>query len=128
VKRIATTALALALLAAACSSTDEDPASSQVASSTTTDSPGPDGLLACSSLGGTPTVDVDEFFDQGNACGVDTGGPELQPAFLGISDLECADGTYLYWNDVGWGADPGDWVASDRRSPPRDLLAACRGE
>jgi len=128
VKRAATAALALALLAAACSSADKDPAPSQVAATTTTVSPGPDGLLACSSLDGTPTVDVDEFFDQGNACGVDLGDGELQPAFLGISDLECVDGTFLYWNDVGWGADPGDWVASDRRSAPRDLLAACRGE
>jgi len=113
--RAVAAALAMAVLATACGDSGAD--------TTQTDS-----LVACTSLDGTPTVDIDEFFDQGNACGVDTGADALTPAFLGINDLECVNGSFLYWNNVGWGADPGNWVASDRRSPPRDLLTACRGE
>jgi len=113
--RVVAATLAIVVLASACSDSGSD----------TTQS---DGVVACTSLDGQPTVDVDEFFDQGNACGVDTGAGELVPAFIGINDLECVDASFLYWNDVGWGAVPGKWVVSDRRSPPRDLLAACRGE
>ena len=107
--------LAFLLLASACS----DPA---------TDSTSHDNLVPCSDLDGRPTVDMDEFFDQGNACCIDTGDGKLTPVHLGISDLECVDASFLYWNDAGWGAVPGTWVTSDRHSPPRDLLAACRGE
>lgn len=109
------TVLAFVMVAGACGDSGSDAST-------------PDSVVACSSLAGQPTVDIDEFFDQGNACGIDTGQGGLVPAFLGISDLECADASFLYWNDIGWGAVPGTWVLSDRRSPPRDLLAACRGD
>jgi len=130
-RRTAITALAAALFAAACSSsgdTNPPPSTASSPSSSIAPATATDGVVPCSSFDGTPTVDVEEFFDQGNACGVDRGFAELEPAPLGIKDLECVNGTFLYWNDAGWGPVPGSWTTSIRRTPPRDLLTACRGE
>ncbi len=113
--RAGAAALAMVVLAGACGDSG-------------TDSSRADSVVACTSLDGLPTVDVDEFFDQGNACGVDTGAGELSPIFLGIKDLECVDGSFLYWNDSGWGAVPGTWKATKAGRPPRALVSACRGE
>jgi len=129
------TALTVALLAAACSSSgDSSPPSSTAAAPSSSNATAAataastSAVVPCSSFDGTPTVDVEEFFDQGNSCGVDRGLAELEPAPLGIKDLECLDGTYLYWNDAGWGPAPGTWTTSSRRTPPRDILTSCRGE
>jgi hypothetical protein len=51
--------------------------------------------------------------------------------FPGLSTMECADGTTLYWSNDGWGYIEDTWhpntTGTDEFIAPETELAACRG-
>lgn len=89
---------------------------------------GGDGdVAACTSFDGQPVKVVADWFNAGNPCGVDTGLSDLETTYMGIGSQKCGDGSFLYWNDSGWGATGGTWTVSDVGLPPDDLMSTCRG-
>lgn len=84
-----------------------------------------DDVPACTSFDGMPTIEVAEYFDSGQPCGVDRALSELQATFLGVGDRECDNGTFLYWNDAGWGPSDGTWTSTTEGLPPTDILDRC---
>lgn len=84
-----------------------------------------DGSPTCESFDGMPTEDVANHFNSGQPCAEDIGLDDRRELYPGLGDQECADGTFLYWNDVGWGASEGEWIATTDGLPPDDVMDAC---
>lgn len=81
----------------------------------------------CDELAGDPTEEVASYFQDGGACGRDVGLDDPE-GFIGfISSEECVDGTFVYWQDTGWGVTDGTWNTG-ASLPPEEILATCRGE
>ena len=68
-------------------------------------------LVPCADLDGRPTEEVANLFAQGDPCGRDRGLDVLESLVPGLGDLECQDGSFVYWNDAGYGATGGTWTA-----------------
>lgn len=85
-----------------------------------------DDVPSCESFIGQPTDDVANYFQDGSMCGRDAGLDDLElfsPG--GVASDECVDGTFVYWNDTGWGATGG--TSAEGELPPADVHDACLG-
>jgi len=122
--------MAVAMLAASCSGggsgTTPEPATQPTTTTTVTEQP--TGVPACTSFDGQPVDDVANYFQAGNPCGMDIGLAQLETTYVGVGDRECDDGTFLYWNDGGWGRTAGTWTYSDVGLPPDTAFAACNAD
>jgi hypothetical protein len=118
----------LSVGALACGSSDQDAPTVTESGQTSEAGSGDDEIPACDSFNGQPTETVADYFNEGNPCAADIGLDEPETTFVGLGNEECADGTFLYWNDQGWGATAGTWTATIDGLPPDDAFDTCRGE
>lgn len=70
-----------------------------------------DDLIPCLDLNGRATEEIANHFDAGKPCGRSRGLDSLQALFPGLEDRDCGDGTFVYWNDAGYGGTEGTWTA-----------------
>lgn len=83
-----------------------------------------DDVAPCASFYGQPTEVVAEHFQSGKPCGRDIGLDTLETFYGGLGSEECVDGTFVYWQDTGWGVTDGTWTEGDGL-PPDDILDSC---
>jgi hypothetical protein len=67
-------------------------------------------LIPCVDLADWTTLEAANHFASGEPCGRARGLETLETLYPGLADLDCRDGTFVYWNDVGYGRTGGGWT------------------